>query len=278
MSQKKVASIIMGGILFIALFMRLGTILKPTVNVIFQPQTQVENRQKSLDESVLPHYEERTRQVSHLVIHSFALSVPEMVKRLNDLKVSTHYLISTDGKITSLVPENKVAFHAGKSFWRGDISLNQTSIGIELQNPTLGQTPFPKKQLDAFVLLAKDIMNRNHISPKNVVAHSDISPTRKVDVGKSFPWREMAKHNIGLYPVSQNKSVQNKDINELLQQIGYDTTDLDKALIAFQRRFMPELIAVDRDIQHLEENLKNKEPIVNEAVIKRLNEVADSYK
>lgn len=278
MTQKKVASFIMGSILFIGLSMRLIAMLTPTVDAIFQPKTQVENSQGSLNNFILPHYEDRTEPISHLVIHSFALPVPEMIKRLNDLKVSTHYLIDINGKITKLVPEDKIAYHAGKSFWRGKESINKSSVGIELQNPTLGQTPFPKKQLNAFILLAKDIMYRHKIPPKNVVAHSDIAPTRKVDVGKAFPWQEMTKHNIGIYPPAQNTSIKNKDVGKLLSQIGYNTNDLDKALLAFERRFMPELIATDNDIHHLEENLQTQKPILNDTVLRRLNEVADSYK
>ena len=278
MTQKKVASFIMGSILFIGLSMRLIAMLTPTVDAIFQPKTQVENSQGSLNNFILPHYEDRTEPISHLVIHSFALPVPEMIKRLNDLKVSTHYLIDINGKITKLVPEDKIAYHAGKSFWRGKESINKSSVGIELQNPTLGQTPFPKKQLNAFILLAKDIMYRHKIPSKNVVAHSDIAPTRKVDVGKAFPWQEMTKHNIGIYPPTKNTPIKNKDVKELLRQIGYNTNDLDKALLAFERRFMPELIATDNNIRYLEENLQTQKPILNDTVLRRLNEVADSYK
>lgn len=281
MDKKKVMSIVVGILIFFVLSTRLVTILSPTVRSIFNNMDNSNSEISHLSRgknSSHKYHEERTEPVRHLVIHSFALSVPEMIKRLNEQGASTHYIIDINGKITKLIDEDKVAYHAGKSFWRGEESLNKTSIGIELQNPTLGQSPFPKKQMDTFIRLATEIMNRHQIDPKNVVAHSDIAPTRKVDVGKSFPWQEMAKYNIGIYPQKTNGAIPNNNVEELLKKIGYDTTDMDKALLAFERRFMPELIATDNDIHHLEENLQNKKPILNETVLKRLNEVADSYK
>ena len=278
--QKNVTSIILGIFVFLGLSIRLYSQLNPTVEAIFKPPvSQTRNQPANQTRSFFsPHYEERSEPIRHLVIHSFALPVSEMVKRLNDLGASTHYLIDTKGNVFKMIPENKVAFHAGPSFWRGKNSLNKSAIGIELQNQTLGQTPFSKKQINAFILLAKDIIYRHHIDAKNIVAHSDIAPTRKVDVGKSFPWQDIAKHGIRLYPAAKDTPTTETNIKALLETIGYDTTDTDKALLAFERRFMPELVKIDNNINRLEENLKSTEPIINDAVIKRLNEVADSYK
>ena len=49
-------------------------------------------------------------------------------------KVSSHFLINRVGKIYRLVQENKTAWHAGKSSWKGYKNLNKNSIGIELVN------------------------------------------------------------------------------------------------------------------------------------------------
>lgn len=258
------------------MFMRLFSRLEGTVKSVFQEPVTQTTVTAVMPQSV--HYAERTLPVRHIVVHSFALPVKEMVARLNQLKVSTHYLIDTVGNVTNLVPEDKVAWHAGASFWRGTTGLNATSIGIELQNDTLGQTPFSDEQLAAFQILARDLIYRYQIDPKNVVAHSDIAPTRKVDVGHSFPWEKMAALGIGLWPTGETPANPSQNVKELLAQIGYDVTDENKALLAFERRFMPELIKKDSDIAHLEENLVTQKPVKNAAVIKRLNEVAAAYK
>jgi N-acetylmuramoyl-L-alanine amidase len=49
-------------------------------------------------------------------------------------EVSTHYLLSAQGKIYDIVPETKRAWHAGPSNWRGFEDVNSFSIGIENAN------------------------------------------------------------------------------------------------------------------------------------------------
>lgn len=49
-------------------------------------------------------------------------------------KASAHLVISRDGKITQMMPFNQVAWHAGKSEWKGVSGLNRHSIGIEMVN------------------------------------------------------------------------------------------------------------------------------------------------
>ena len=60
----------------------------------------------------------------------------ESIKRLVNpkSKVSCHYFINKKGKITRMVNENRVAWHAGKSKWKKFKNLNHNSIGIELEN------------------------------------------------------------------------------------------------------------------------------------------------
>src|SRR5690349_9434135 len=50
-------------------------------------------------------------------------------------KVSCHYLIDEEGRITQMVPEAMRAWHAGQSQWMGETDLNSCSIGIEIHNP-----------------------------------------------------------------------------------------------------------------------------------------------
>lgn len=50
-------------------------------------------------------------------------------------KVSAHLVIDTDGSITQLVPFNRVAWHAGRSAFKGRRGVNNFSIGFEFVNP-----------------------------------------------------------------------------------------------------------------------------------------------
>ena len=51
------------------------------------------------------------------------------IKRLcnSKSKVSSHYFIKKNGQIINLVPDNYIAWHAGKSRWKKKSSLNKNS-------------------------------------------------------------------------------------------------------------------------------------------------------
>ena len=49
-------------------------------------------------------------------------------------KASAHLIIGRSGETRQLVPFNRVAWHAGRSEWKGLTGLNSYSIGIELDN------------------------------------------------------------------------------------------------------------------------------------------------
>jgi N-acetylmuramoyl-L-alanine amidase len=114
-------------------------------------------------------------------------------------KVSAHYVIDEDGRITQLVAESMRAWHAGVAVWKGESDINSSSVGIELHNPghELGYPDFPDAQLRALEALALDIVARHGIRPERVLAHSDVAPTRKRDPGEKFPWARLAALGIG---------------------------------------------------------------------------------
>lgn len=117
-----------------------------------------------------------------------------------DAKVSSHYMIEEDGRIFQLVEEEKRAWHAGVSAWRGRVNLNDYSIGIELCNPghSHGYYPFPEAQMQALAALCKGIMARHPVPPENVVGHSDIAPGRKQDPGPLFDWEWLKRAGVGV--------------------------------------------------------------------------------
>ncbi|HEX2753077.1 MAG TPA: N-acetylmuramoyl-L-alanine amidase [Alphaproteobacteria bacterium] len=163
-------------------------------------------------------------------------------------KVSSHYMVDTDGTIYQLVDESKRAWHAGVSYWQGETDLNSCSIGIEIQNTghSLGYVPFPDKQIDAVRVLSADIIKRNHILPRHVLAHSDIAPLRKIDPGHLFPWHALAQDGIGFWPLEAAPEADTNDILHILGDFGYDTSiPFEKLIEAFQRHFEPEVFTHD---------------------------------
>ena len=67
--------------------------------------------------------------ILHYTVADFTLSYQLLTNQ-----VSSHYLVNKDGRIDSLVSEEKAAWHAGVSYWRGRNMLNSWSIGIEIVN------------------------------------------------------------------------------------------------------------------------------------------------
>lgn len=168
---------------------------------------------------------ERLESITHIVLHftSNALEDPESPYSYEDMRevfieygLSAHYLIDREGQIYNLVPENRVAFHAGK----GELAaypdykdrLNDYSIGIELmaigtreemkqmlpdetydriQDKDIGYT---EEQYESLRLLLDNIyvrypsipMDRDHI-----IGHDEYAPERKSDPGSLFDWSEI---------------------------------------------------------------------------------------
>lgn len=165
-------------------------------------------------------------------------------------KVSAHYMVEEDGRVFQLVDEKNRAWHAGKSFWRGITDLNSASIGIEIVNPghQFGYRSFPKPQIAALSDLLRDVIERNSLSPLLApLAHAEIAPDRKEDPGELFPWRELAREGLGLWPAPEAGDyglAEDAEVQRLLRAIGYDCPQdghygrqMRAALLAFQRRY-----------------------------------------
>lgn len=186
--------------------------------------------------------------INMLVLHYTGMPSGEAaLARLTDptSKVSAHWLIGEDGAITALVPETMRAWHAGVSFWRGAEDVNARSIGIELVNPghEFGYRPFPERQMTALLELALDITARHPVPARNVVAHADVAPRRKMDPGELFRWRWLARAGVGLWPEEACDLILEPDlIRGLLASIGYEIEDFFATLKAFQRHFRPERV------------------------------------
>ena len=145
-----------------------------------------------------------------IILHYTALDNEKSIRVLTQQSVSSHYLVSDldDHEIYQLVDENKRAYHAGISAWKNSNNLNDNSIGIEIVNTgyavdSLGKRQFqafPEHQIEKIAVLVKDISKRYMIPPTNILAHSDIAPTRKQDPGPLFPWKTLyEKHQIGMW-------------------------------------------------------------------------------
>jgi N-acetylmuramoyl-L-alanine amidase len=137
-----------------------------------------------------------------LILHYTGMPTGEAALKLlcsSESNVSAHYFIWEDGAIDQLVAESERAWHAGKASWKGESDINSASIGVEIVNPGHdgGLPPFPDRQIEAAIALARDVCARWGIPPERVLAHSDVAPARKVDPGEAFPWERLWRAGVG---------------------------------------------------------------------------------
>ena len=187
-----------------------------------------------------PNFDDRMLPITMIVLHYTGMQDAESaIRRLTDpvAKVSA-----------------KRAWHAGQSHWRGITDVNSASVGIEMVNPghEFGYRPFPEQQIDALLPLVAAIKERYDIGRGDVVGHSDIAPKRKQDPGELFPWERLAKLRLALPRPTRN--LMDPGWTEggfllALERFGYDVSDKLAALVAFQRRFRPELIDGEIDME-----------------------------
>jgi N-acetylmuramoyl-L-alanine amidase len=187
----------------------------------------------------------------------------EALDRLRDpqAKVSAHYLIEEDGRVFSLVAEERRAWHAGVSFWKGERDINAVSIGIELVNlgHEWGYHAFAEPQIEALIALLDEVRGRWSIPDGRILGHSDVAPERKTDPGELFPWKRLAEAGHGLWlepPAAPGPALSVGDdgtgvfaLQAGLTRLGYDSAPSGQfdahtqaIITAFQRHWRPERV------------------------------------
>lgn len=188
-------------------------------------------------------------RVELLILHYTGMpTAAHALERLCDpaSQVSAHYTVDEDGTVYAHVPEDRRAWHAGRSSWRGTEDVNSRSIGVEIVNPghEFGYRPFPPMQMAAVAELCLGIVARHGIAAADVLGHSDVAPARKEDPGELFDWPGLAVRGLGLWPTpsrSDDGPADTVGVAALLGRYGYDPAE-PRALLAFQRHFHPDCL------------------------------------
>ena len=143
-------------------------------------------------------------------------------------KASAHLLIGRDGEVIQMVPFNRVAWHAGRSQWKGVVGLNQYSVGIELVNAgRLSQRGDQWTDWTGKIVPPDEVVVATHANENAVarwqayttvqietaleaalalyreygltecVGHEDVAPYRKSDPGPAFPMGSFRARLVG---------------------------------------------------------------------------------
>jgi len=158
--------------------------------------------------------------VMHFTGGGSARSSAEWFRSPKNPGSSAHVVIDRDGSIIQCVPFDHVAWHAGKSQWRGLVGLNQYAIGIEMANwgnltsagggwaaingariaqpfmaahrngnpdgahGLIGWEPYSAEQFQSAIGVVQALVAA--LGLNEIVGHDDIAPTRKWDPGPAF--------------------------------------------------------------------------------------------
>lgn len=105
-------------------------------------------------------------------------------------KVATHYLISRDGRIYQLAPDNTIAYHAGAGHMPdGRGNVNNFSIGISL---VYKENEAPNDaQYESLAWLINKLRKEYGITEENILGYKDIAPVKTTPW--NFDWDKLKK-------------------------------------------------------------------------------------
>ena len=260
----------------------------PLTGCVTTHNTQIANSESFIIDSETYQATGKSERIKSIVLHYTVSNNARSINTLTKGQVSAHYLILNhdDNKIYNLVPESQRAWHAGNGGFAGRTILNDTSIGIEivnsgikpeyrdaLKNGNLDYHPydhyveFDELQIKKVAQLVQDLAARYKISPKNIIGHADMAPSRKIDPGAKFPWQRLYKeYGIGAWYDDFDKqffmhqdtfaAATIPEIKQAFRDYGYqinDSNEWDKAsrnvVYAFQLHFRPQQPTGELDLE-----------------------------
>ena len=116
-----------------------------------------------------PNFNDRKLPISLIILHYTGMETGQAaLERMCDgsAEVSAHYMVEEDGRVFRLVADEKRAWHAGVSYWRGERDLNSAAVGIEIVNGghDFGLPDYPAVQIEAVCALVSELMGRHGLA------------------------------------------------------------------------------------------------------------------
>ena len=180
------------------------------------------------------------RKPNYVIIHFTAQDSVQQTLRtftITSTQVSAHYVLAKNGMVYHMVNDYLRANHAGVGKWGSVTDMNSCSIGIEIDNN--GSESFTSPQINSLLLLLAQLKKNYNIPRANFIGHQDFAPKRKPDPGPLFPWKTLAQHGFGYWSDDVLELAPDDfDYSIALRLIGYDTSDVNAAIVAFKRHFV----------------------------------------
>lgn len=156
-----------------------------------------------IEKDLSPNFSNRSADVDTVIIHYTAANrIAGTISwfKMKESGVSAHYVIGRDGRIVQMVEDDKKAWHAGASYFRGRKNVNNFSIGIELVGTK--DSGFTEEQYEACAFVCSKLIEKYKIELDRIVGHEDIAgdeaiklgirteQNRKIDPGKNWDWEK----------------------------------------------------------------------------------------
>lgn len=129
------------------------------------------------------------RRIDRIVIHTIEGPESSAIHWFQNRRanVSAHYIVSHSGRITQMVREQDVAWHAGTS------NMNGRSIGIENEGYA-SRNRWTNAQYQKLAELTRSLCQRYGIpmDRRHIVGHSEVR-RGKVDPGRFFDWNRFLR-------------------------------------------------------------------------------------
>ncbi|WP_326699966.1 N-acetylmuramoyl-L-alanine amidase [Streptomyces sp. NBC_01754] len=129
--------------------------------------------------------------VDRVIIHVTQGSYASAVKVFQDPahRAATHYIVGQDGRVTQMIRELDVAFHAGNR------SFNERSVGIEHEGFVDRPQDFTAAMYGASARLTASICARYGIpvDREHIIGHIEVPGADHTDPGPHWDWKRYLK-------------------------------------------------------------------------------------
>ncbi|WP_406409103.1 N-acetylmuramoyl-L-alanine amidase [Streptomyces halstedii] len=125
--------------------------------------------------------------VDRVIIHVTQGSYASAVRVFQDPshRAASHYIVGKDGRVTQMIRELDVAYHAGNR------SFNERSVGIEHEGFVDRPQDFTREMYESSARLTASICARHGIpvDREHVIGHVEVPGTDHTDPGPHWDWK-----------------------------------------------------------------------------------------
>ncbi|MFE9723197.1 N-acetylmuramoyl-L-alanine amidase [Streptomyces sp. NPDC005794] len=129
--------------------------------------------------------------VDRVIVHVTQGSFASAVRVFQDPahQAATHYIVGQNGRVTQMIRELDVAYHAGNR------SFNERSIGIEHEGFVDRPQDFTAKMYESSARLTAEICERHGIpvDREHIIGHVEVPGTDHTDPGPHWDWPRYMK-------------------------------------------------------------------------------------